>query len=148
MLNSLRELSRGIHPPVLTHRGLVEALRTQASLLPIDVHVDVAPKLRNARFPDVVEEAAYFVVSEGLANVLKHAGTDEATVRLDLDDGRLTVEVADRGGGCSGASPGTGIVGLQDRLSSLGGDLQLDDQPGGGTILSAVLPAGVSDRHG
>jgi signal transduction histidine kinase len=148
MLDNLRELSRGIHPPVLTHRGLVEALRTQASLLPIEVHVDVAPELRNARFPDVVEEAAYFVVSEGLTNVLKHAGTDEATVRLDLDDGRLTVEVADRGGGCSSASPGTGIVGLQDRLSSLGGDLRLDDQPGGGTILSVVLPTRVGDRHG
>jgi signal transduction histidine kinase len=148
MLENLRELSRGIHPPVLTHRGLVEALRTQASLLPIDVHVEVAPELRHTRFPEVVEEAAYFVVSEGLANVLKHASTDRATVRLDLDDGRLTVQVADGGAGCRGASAGTGIVGLQDRLSSLGGDLQLNDQPGGGTILSAVLPTGVGDRNG
>jgi signal transduction histidine kinase len=148
MLDNLRELSRGIHPPVLTHRGLVEALRTQASLLPIDVHIDVAPELRDARFPDVVEEAAYFVVSEGLTNVLKHAGTDEATVRLGLDDGRLTVEVADRGGGYAGAPPGTGIVGLHDRLSSLGGDLRLGDRPGGGTVLSAVLPTGAGDRHG
>lgn len=148
MLDNLRELSRGIHPPVLTHRGLVEALRTQASLLPIDVHFDVAPELRDTRFPEVVEEAAYFVVSEGLTNVLKHARTDKATVRLDLDDGRLTVEVADRGDGCTGASPGTGLVGLHDRLSSLGGDLRLDEKPGGGTTLHAVLPAEVGDRHG
>jgi signal transduction histidine kinase len=74
MLENLRELSRGIHPPVLTHHGLVEALRTQAGMLPIDIHVDVAPDIRESRFPDEVEEAAYYVASEGLTNVLSMPG--------------------------------------------------------------------------
>jgi signal transduction histidine kinase len=149
MLDNVRELSRGIHPPVLTHRGLVEALRTQASVLPIDVRVEVAPVVRDARFPDEVEEAAYYVVSEGLTNVLKHAGTDEATVTLDADGGELIVEVTDRGRGCGGGwAPGSGLVGLRDRLNSLGGELHMHGRAGGGTALRAVLPLEVAHRHG
>jgi signal transduction histidine kinase len=149
MLDNLRELSRGIHPSVLTHRGLVEALRTQATLLPIDVHVDVAAELRNARFGAEVEEAAYYVVSEGLTNVLKHAHTDEATVQLAIDDGQLTVQVIDHGRGCiSGPAPGSGIIGLRDRLGPIGGELRLDGRPGDGTTLRATLPIQVAERHG
>lgn len=149
MLDNVRELSRGIHPSVLTHRGLVEALRTQASVLPIDVRVEVAPVVRDARFPDEVEEAAYYVVSEGLTNVLKHAGTDEATVTLDADGEELIVEVTDRGRGCGGGwAPGSGLVGLRDRLNSLGGELHMHGRAGGGTALRAVLPLEVADRHG
>jgi signal transduction histidine kinase len=140
-LENLRELSRGIHPPVLTHRGLADALRTQASLSPIDVEVDVAPELSKTRFSDEVEEAAYYVVSEGLANVLKHAATEEATVKLATSDGSLTVQVIDHGCGCdANRGPGSGIIGLRDRLGSIGGELQVQSQPGDGTTLHAVLP--------
>jgi signal transduction histidine kinase len=149
MLDNLRELSRGIHPSVLTHQGPVQALRTQAALLPINVHVDVATDLRDARFPDEVEEAAYYVVSEGLTNVLKHADTDEATVRLAMDDRQLTIEVADRGRGCvPGAVTGSGIVGMRDRLGSIGGELRVDGRPGHGTTLRANLPIQVAERRG
>ena len=152
MLNNLRELSRGIHPPVLTHRGLVEALRTQAGQLPIDVQVEIAPKVRGVRFPDEVEETAFYVVSEGLTNVLKHAATPQARVRLDGADGQLTVEVIDGGRGFDPESPpGSGIVGLRDRLAAIGGDVHIDSRPGAGTILRAVLPThpptNVAEQH-
>lgn len=148
MLDNLRELSRGIHPPVLTHRGLVEALRAQTALLPIDVHLDAAPEMRETRFPDEVEEAAYYVVSEGLTNVLKHAGVEAAIVKLCMDGGWLTVEVIDQGRGCAARSePGSGIVGLRDRLGSIGGDLHIDSRVGDGTTMRAVLPTQVVGRH-
>jgi signal transduction histidine kinase len=147
-LENLRELSRGIHPPILTHHGLVEALRTQASLLPIDIHVEVAPELRDARFPDSVEETAYYVASEGLTNVLKHAGTERATVKLGMDDRQLIVEVIDQGRGCDPATlPGTGLVGLHDRLGTLGGELRIDSRPGDGTTMHAALPTEMDGRH-
>ena len=149
MLDNLRELSRGIHPSVLTHRGLVEALRTQAALLPINIRIDVAAELRHARFGDEMEEAAYYVVSEGLTNVLKHARTDEATVQLALDEDQLTVAVIDHGRGCvSGQAPGSGIVGLRDRLGAIGGELHLNGRPGDGTTLRATMPVRVAERHG
>jgi len=109
----------------------------------------VAPGVRDARFPDEVEEAAYYVVSEGLTNVLKHAGTEQATVTLDADGEGLIVEVTDRGRGCGGGwAPGSGLVGLRDRLNSLGGELHMHGRPGGGTALRAVLPVEAADRHG
>jgi signal transduction histidine kinase len=146
-LENLRELSRGIHPPVLAHRGLTDALRTQASLLPIDVEIDVAPEVSRTRFSDEVEEAAYYVISEGLTNVLKHAATEQATVKLATNGESLTVQVIDHGQGCdTNRPPGSGIVGLRDRLGSIGGELQLDSQPGDGTILWAVFPLRAVDH--
>jgi signal transduction histidine kinase len=138
-LEHLRELSRGIHPSVLTDRGLVDAFRSQASTLPIDVDIDVTSYMRRMRFPEEIEESAYFVVSEGLTNVLKHAETDAATVRLRTGNQHLTVEVIDHGRGCQ-REPGSGILGLRDRLDSIGGDLTVHSPSGGGTILRAVLP--------
>lgn len=146
-LENLRELSQGIHPPILAHRGLAQALKTQAGLLPIDIEVDVAPEVAKTRFPDEVEEAAYYVISEGLANVLKHAATEEATVRLATSDGSLTVQVIDHGRGCdTDQGPGSGILGLRDRLGSIGGELRLQSQAGDGTTLSAVLPSRTVDH--
>jgi len=148
MLENLRELSRGIHPPVLTHHGLVEALRTQAGMLPIDIHVDVAADIRESRFPDEVEEAAYYVASEGLTNVLKHARTGQATVKLGMDGGRLVVAVIDNGCGCDPVTPpGSGLVGLRDRLGSLGGELSIVSKPGDGTTLRAALPTRAAGHH-
>lgn len=142
-LDSIRELSRGIHPPVLTHRGLLEALDAQAARMPIDVRLDAAADVRAARYAEDVEVVAYFVVSEGLANVLKHAGTDLAIVRLDTVDGWLTVEVIDHGRGCDRetAAAGSGILGLRDRVESVGGRLSVDSNPGRGMTLRALLPA-------
>lgn len=144
-LNSIRELSRGIHPPVLTHRGLLEALDAQAARMPIDVRLDAAADVRAARYAEDVEVVAYFVISEGLANVLKHAGTDLAIVRLDTVDGWLTVEVIDHGRGCDRetAAAGSGILGLRDRVESVGGRLAVDSSPGRGMTLRALLPTGV-----
>ncbi len=148
MLENLRELSRGIHPPVLTHRGLADAVRTKAGLLPIDVEVDVAPDVRSARFPEAVEEAAYYVVAEGLTNVVKHAQTKRASVKLRMDNGLLTLEVADRGQGYDTTDlPGSGIVGLRDRLSSFGGELRVDSRRGKGTTLRATLPTKEASPH-
>jgi len=138
-LEHLRELSRGIHPSVLTHRGLVDAVRTQAGMLPIDVEIDMTTDVRRVRFPVEIEEAAYFVVSEGLTNVLKHADTDAATVRLRTVNQHLTVEVIDNGRGCQ-TEPGSGILGLRDRLDSIGGELTVESSSGDGTTLRATLP--------
>jgi signal transduction histidine kinase len=146
-LENLRELSRGIHPPVLAHRGLADALVTQARLLPIDVEVEVSPEVSKTRFSDEVEEAAYYVISEGLTNVLKHAATEEAMVKLATSDGSLTVQVIDHGCGCDiHRAPGSGIVGLRDRLGSIGGELHMHSQPGDGTTLRAVLPLETADH--
>jgi signal transduction histidine kinase len=115
--------------------------------LPIDVEIDVAPEVSGTRFPDEVEEAAYYVISEGLANVLKHAATDQATVKLATTDGSLTVQVIDHGQGCdTNRPPGSGIVGLRDRLGSIDGELRLESQPGDGMILAAVLPLRAVDH--
>jgi signal transduction histidine kinase len=140
-LEHLRELSRGIHPSVLTDRGLVDAFRSQASMLPIDVDIDVTNDIRRVRFSEEIEESAYFVVSEGLTNVLKHAETDAATVRLRTGNQHLTVEVIDDGRGCR-TEPGSGILGLRDRLDSIGGELTVDSPSGGGTTLRARIPLG------
>jgi signal transduction histidine kinase len=142
-LDSIRELSRGIHPPVLTHRGLLEALDAQAARIPIDVRLNAAADVRAARYAEDVEVVAYFVVSEALANVLKHAGTELAIIRLDSADQWLTVEVIDHGRGCDRetAAAGSGILGLRDRVESIGGRLSVDSSPGRGMTLRALLPA-------
>ena len=146
MLESIRELSRGIHPAVLTHRGLLEALDAQLARIPIDVRLEVAPEVRRGRFAEDVEAVAYFVVSEGLANVLKHAATELAIIRLDSIDHWVTVEVIDHGQGCQAEAinDGAGIRGLRDRVESIGGRLTVEASPGFGVILRALLPA----RHG
>lgn len=149
ILKDLRELSRGIHPLVLTHRGLTEALDAQARLIPLDVCIDATPDVRASRFTEDVESTAYYVVSEGLTNVLKHAGTDEATVKLQAINGHLVAEVIDHGRGCAGpTAAGSGIVGLRDRVESIGGELRLDSRPHAGTTLRAVLPThAIAGRH-
>ncbi len=140
-LDTVRELSRGIHPLVLTHLGIAAALEAQFDRLPLSVDFDVSPNVAAARFGEQLEAAAYFVVCEGLTNVIKHAGTSCARVMLDIDDGELIVEVSDHGAGSSHAShDGTGIVGLTDRVASLGGRLSLDSTAAHGTTLRATLP--------
>jgi signal transduction histidine kinase len=137
-LDELRDLARGIHPPVLTDRGLGAAVATLAdrSPLPVEVSVDLAE-----RPPAAVETAAYFVVSEALANASKHAGASHVQIAIHSEDGRLLVEVADDGKG--GADPaGTGLRGLERRVRALDGTLKLDSPAGGPTTLRAELPCG------
>ncbi|HSL63989.1 MAG TPA: ATP-binding protein, partial [Gaiellaceae bacterium] len=135
-LEELRELARGIHPAVLTERGLGPALETLAARAPLPVTVEAPAE----RLPEPVEAAAYFVVSEALANVAKYARAREATVRVARDDGRVLVEVRDDGVGGAEAGAGSGLRGLADRISALAGTLTVESPHGAGTLVRADIP--------
>jgi signal transduction histidine kinase len=139
-VEDLRELAHGLHPTILAEQGLAAALGTLAARMPLPVTVDV----RLAERPDpAVEAAAYFVASEALTNVVKHAGARSATVSAGYRDGFLRVEVADDGVG--EADPeGSGLRGLADRIDALGGRLEVDSGPGRGTRVSAEIPSGAA----
>jgi signal transduction histidine kinase len=137
-LAELRELARGIHPAVLTDRGLEPALDALVTRVPVPVSLAVET---GERLPGPVESAAYFVVSEGLANVAKYAQATQASVRVERLNGRVTVEVVDDGVGGADAAGGSGLRGLSDRLAALDGRLRMESPPGGGTRLRAELPA-------
>ncbi len=136
-VKELRELARGIHPALLSDRGLGVALDALAARAPVPVQVSGVPAdpLRPA-----VEAAAYFVTAEALTNVAKYARATEASVELQLDDGRLRLRVRDDG--CGGADPatGTGLRGLRDRVEALEGSLEIDSPPGCGTTVTVELP--------
>jgi signal transduction histidine kinase len=135
-LEELRELARGIHPAILTDRGLEAALRALAARSPVPVAMDGFAE----RLPPAVEAAAYYVVSEALANVAKYAGAATASVSVARQNGRAVIEVADDGVG--GASPerGTGLRGLADRVEALNGRLLIESAPGVGTRVRAEIP--------
>jgi len=136
-LKELRDLARGIHPAILTNRGLPAALDDLASRATVPVEVVAKPA---ERLPDPVEAAAYFVVSECLANIGKHAEATSATVAVRSVDGRLTVEVADDGRGGATLDGGSGVQGLLDRVGALGGTLMVESPPGEGTRVIAEIP--------
>jgi signal transduction histidine kinase len=136
-LGELRDLARGIHPAILTNRGLPAALQDLAARATVPVEVVEAP---DARLPDPVEAAAYFVVSECLANIGKHAEASAATVAVHAGEGHLTVTVADDGRGGATLDGGSGIQGLVDRVGALGGTLAIDSPPGSGTRVVASIP--------
>src|SRR5215208_6339808 len=141
-LRELRELAGGLHPAVLSERGLVAALKALALRAPVPVHLQALP---DGRLPDQIEAGAYYVVAEALANVHKHAGARRVVVRATTDDGRLTVEVVDDGVG--GADEGGGgLRGLADRVEALGGRLTLDSPAGAGTRLLAEIPLDLSEE--
>jgi len=125
---------------VLTERGLGPALESLASRAPLPVVVD-APE---ERLPEPVEAAAYFVVSEALANVAKYAQASEAGVRVARSNGRVVVEVRDDGVGGAEAGSGSGLRGLADRISALSGTLTIDSPRGVGTVVRADIPLGVT----
>jgi signal transduction histidine kinase len=137
-LSELRELARGIHPAVLTDRGLEPALEALASRAPVPVTVETANE--DDRLPGQVETAAYFVVSEALTNVAKYAHASHATVAVRRENGSVTVEVVDDGIGGADATRGSGLRGLADRLSALDGTLSLESPAGRGTRLQAQIP--------
>jgi signal transduction histidine kinase len=136
-LEELRELARGIHPAVLTDRGLGTALETLASRAPVPVELAELPE---DRLPEAVELAAYFVVAEALTNVAKYAKATHATVEVARENGRLLVEVADDGIGGANPENGTGLRGLADRIAVLEGRLEIDSERGRGTTVRAQIP--------
>lgn len=134
-LEELRDLARGIHPPVLADRGLGAAVTALAARSPIEVSVSVVGE----RPPAAVESAAYFVTAEALANATKHAGAQHVEVRIARRSDNLSVEVRDDGPG--GADPsGAGLTGLRRRVEALDGRLIVDSPAGGPTVIRAELP--------
>jgi signal transduction histidine kinase len=131
----LRELAHGILPAVLTRGGLSAAVGT----LVARVAVPVSTELPATRFAPELEASAYFVIAEALTNVVKHSQASSAEVRVALDDGRLKVEIRDDGIGGADLD-GHGLVGINDRVIVLGGSLRIESPPGGGTIVTAVIP--------
>jgi signal transduction histidine kinase len=138
-LTELRELARGIHPAILTERGLAPALDGLVSRAPVPVTLQAETE---ERLPGPVESAAYFVVSEALTNVAKYARASHATVRVRRENGRVSVDVTDDGVGGADATRGSGLRGLADRVAALDGTLSLDSPPGDGTRLHAEIPCG------
>jgi signal transduction histidine kinase len=141
-LDELRELSRGIHPAVLSAGGLGPALSALArrSAVPVELDVDV-----KFRLPEQVEAAAYFVASEALANSAKHANASVARIRVEMHDGVLTEQINDDGIGGADPSRGTGLIGLTDRVEALGGRITVSSNPGAGTQIQAEFP--VQEGH-
>ncbi|MEP6808087.1 MAG: GAF domain-containing sensor histidine kinase, partial [Chloroflexota bacterium] len=140
-LEALQELARGIHPAILTDRGLVEAVEERASRMTVPVQVNINGIGRRARFPEEVEGAAYFFVSEALANVLKHASASCVQVRLESKGEQLAIEVQDDGLGFEPAAAGlSGLRGLEDRIEAFGGEMEIVSRPGHGATLRALLP--------
>jgi signal transduction histidine kinase len=135
--DELREVSRGIHPTILTEAGLGPALRALArrSTVPIDVDVRL-----DERLPTPIEAAAYYIASEALTNVAKHARADVVRLTAAHDNGLLTLEVRDDGIGGVDPGRGSGILGLTDRVEALSGQFALESPPGVGTTISVALP--------
>ena len=142
LLAELRELAHGIRPAVLADRGLVQAIEARAGRLPVPVTVDASAEVRARRYADQIEGAAWFALSEAIANALKHAGATELTVTLNAREGRLCLAVADDGHGFDpGTGTCTGLANLRDRLEALGGRLTVASRPGTGTTVNVDLPA-------
>ena len=134
-LEELRELARGLHPAALTEQGLAPAVRALGERLPVDVEVDSLDE----RLPDYLEATAYYICSEALTNVAKHARATCANVTFHREPGVLRFEITDDGrGGADGR--GSGILGLRDRAESAGGTLFVISPPGKGTVVTATLP--------
>jgi signal transduction histidine kinase len=138
-VRELRELASGIHPALLSERGLGPALEALASRAPVPTTVEGVPA---QRLPPPVESAAYFVTAEALTNVAKYAGAMSAAVTLAVDHGRLRLLVRDDGAGGADPLKGSGLRGLNDRVEALDGVLHVDSPPGLGTTVIAEIPLG------
>jgi signal transduction histidine kinase len=136
-LQELRDLARGIHPAILSDRGLLEALEAMTARTPLPIDLQVEP---GRRAPEPVELAAYYLVSEALANTLKHSHATSVGVSVARRGRQLVVEVADDGAGGADPVTGSGLRGLTDRIEALGGRLELSSPPGAGTTLRAEIP--------
>jgi signal transduction histidine kinase len=141
-LSELRELIRGVHPPVLTDRGLAAALHDLAGRSPVPVDVDVRLP---GRLPQPIEVTAYFVVAEALTNVARHSAARRAGVTAGLDGDRLVLRISDDGVGGADPEAGTGLAGLADRVAAVGGTVLLSSPPGGPTVVQAEFTGTVPD---
>jgi PAS domain S-box-containing protein len=133
----LQEISRGLHPAILSKGGLLRALKALARRSAIPVTFDVTV---DRRLPESAEVAAYYVVAEGLANAAKHSRASEVTVSANTDDANLSLCVQDNGIGGAHVGKGSGLIGLVDRVEALGGQIKIDCPPEGGTLLHAAIP--------
>jgi signal transduction histidine kinase len=145
-IQDLRDLARGIYPPVLAAQGLGAALRARARSGPGDVRV----RADDARFPEEVELAAYFACLEAMQNAAKHAPGAAVTVSVTAVPGRMEFIVADDGPGFdpAAATAGTGLIGLADRLGAVGGGVTVESAPGTGTRVHGHLPLPPDDGSG
>ena len=137
-LDELREYARGVHPAILADGGLAPALRALARRSPLPVSLDVRLP---GRLPERLEVTAYYVVSEALVNAAKHAEASAVRVSVEADGDVLRLAVRDDGGGGADPARGSGLLGLHDRVDSIGGTLSVRSRPGEGTTLLAELPA-------
>ena len=140
-LDEIRQLVRGLHPRLLSDRGLEPALvgLAERAVIPVEI-LETPPE----RLPPAVEAAAYYLVAEALANAGKYSEASRVTVRIHAADDCTTVEIADDGVGGADPQTGSGLRGLADRVAALGGELELESEPGCGTCLRARLPHGDS----
>jgi signal transduction histidine kinase len=143
-LSDLRDLAHGIYPPVLADRGLVEALRSQMARATVDARLETGDI---GRYPQEIEAAVYFCVLEALQNVAKYARATDVVVRLREDRGELAFAVEDNGKGFDTRTTrhGAGLQNMEDRLSALGGSLEVRSRPGDGTIVEGWIPVGVAE---
>ena len=141
ILEDLRELAQGIHPSVLSDGGILEAIEERCSGLPLKVTIEAPAELHSVRYGDDMEGAAYFFVTEALANVLKHADASQVTVSMTPGDDNLEIMVADDGHGFdTETAPLNGLAGLTDRVRALGGTVKISSRSGTGTRVKATLP--------
>jgi signal transduction histidine kinase len=137
VIDELREISRGIHPAILSQGGIGPALRTLARRSAIPIELD---SVIDSRLPEPIEVAAYYVVSEALANATKHAGASRVNVEATPHNGSLLLSIRDDGIGGANPSGGSGLVGLRDRVEALGGSMKISSPPGQGTQIVVRLP--------
>ena len=144
VLDDVREISQGVHPATLSQWGLGPALRTltRRSPIPVELQIDVSERL-----PERVEIAAYYVVSEALANVAKHAEASYVSVEVELSSDWLHASIRDDGVGGADSGRGSGLTGLVDRVEALGGRLSMASPPGQGTAITVALPLGAGAAH-
>jgi signal transduction histidine kinase len=144
VFDRVREISHGIHPAILSDKGLAAALRSLARRSPVPVELD----LRGGRLPGPVEVAAYYAVSEAVANAAKHARASVVQVELGADDAMVRLTVRDDGTGGADPARGSGLTGLRDRIEALGGTLDVASPVGGGTTLLIEIPVKGQDGPG
>ena len=145
VLDDLREISRGIHPAILSNGGLERGLRVLARRSALPVELDLRAR---RRLPEHVEVAAYYAVAEALTNAAKHGHASVVHVELDAPDAMVRVAIRDDGVGGADPARGSGLVGLSDRIEALGGTLELTSPPGRGTTLLIEIPAQSQDNPG
>jgi signal transduction histidine kinase len=136
-VEELREMSRGIHPAVLTDGGLSPALKALGRRTPVRVKLDIRAE---QRLPDQIEVAAYYIVSEALTNASKHAGATRVWVTLRVENETLRLSIRDDGAGGADPSRGSGLIGLADRVGALQGTIEIESPPGSGTHIDVGLP--------